>query len=50
LNVIDTGAGAPPDWDSYRIPGEYHPDARAYARVASLVAEKIRELEARAGE
>jgi len=50
LNVIDTGAGAPADWDSYHIPGEYHPDARAYARVASLVAEKIRELESRSGE
>jgi len=44
LNVIDTGAGAPEDWDSYHIPGEYHPDARAHARIAQLVAEKIKEL------
>jgi hypothetical protein len=44
LNVIDTGAGAPADWDSYHIPGEYHPDARAHARVAALLAEKFREL------
>ena len=43
LNVIDTGAGAPTDWDSYHIPGEYHPDARAYARVAHLLAERLRE-------
>ena len=41
--MIDTGAGAPADWDSYHIPGEYHPDARAYARVARLLAEKLRE-------
>ncbi len=44
LNVIDTGAGAPADWDSFHIPGEYHPDARAHARVAQLLAEKFREL------
>jgi hypothetical protein len=44
LNVIDTGAGAPPDWDSYHIPGEYHPDQRAHARIAQLVADKFREL------
>jgi len=44
LNVIDTGAGAPPDWDSYHIPGEYHPDARAHARIARLIEEKFRAL------
>lgn len=43
LTVIDTGADAPADWDSYHIPGEYHPDARAYAHVARLIAEKLTE-------
>ncbi|HEV8336607.1 MAG TPA: SGNH/GDSL hydrolase family protein [Candidatus Polarisedimenticolia bacterium] len=44
VNVVDTGSGAPADWDSYHIPGEYHPDARAHAWVARLLAEKLREL------
>jgi hypothetical protein len=44
LNVIDTGAGAPAEWDSYHIPGEYHPDARAHARIARLLVEKFAEL------
>jgi len=44
LNVIDTGAGAPEDWDSCYIPGEHHPDARAHARVARLLLDKFREL------
>jgi hypothetical protein len=44
LNVIDTGAGAPVDWDSWHIPGERHPDARAHARIARLLMEKFKEL------
>jgi hypothetical protein len=44
LNVIDAGAGAPEGWDSYRIPGDNHPDARAHARVARLLVEKFKEL------
>jgi hypothetical protein len=42
--VVDTGAGAPADWDSFYIPGEYHPDARAHARVARLLEDKFKEL------
>ena len=41
LNVIDTGAGASAAWDTFHIPGEYHPDARAHARVARLLADKF---------
>lgn len=44
LNVIDTGAGAPEDWDSCYIPGEHHPDARAHARVGRLLVQKFKEL------
>jgi hypothetical protein len=44
LTVVDTGSGAPEAWDSYHIPGEYHPDARAHAWVARLVAQKLKEL------
>lgn len=44
LNVIDTGVDAPADWDSWRVSDGVHPDARANARVARLVADKIRQL------
>jgi hypothetical protein len=44
LNVVDAGAGAPPAFAQWMIPGETHPDARAHAYVAEKIAGKLREL------
>lgn len=44
LNVVDTGAGAPPEWNGWMIPGETHPDGRAHAYVAGLLADEFRRL------
>lgn len=41
LEILDTRAGAPPDWDRWTIPGDPHPDARAHARVAALLAQRL---------
>ena len=41
LEILDTRAGAPPDWDRWTIPGDPHPDARAHARVAGLLAARL---------
>ncbi len=44
LDVVDTGAGAPEDWDSCYIPGEHHPDVRAHARVGRLLVDEFERL------
>ena len=41
LDILDTRAGAPPDWDRWTIPGDPHPDARAHGRVAALLAARL---------
>jgi hypothetical protein len=43
-NSVDVGAGAPPAFGAWMIPGETHPDARAHAYVASRIGAKLREL------
>ena len=43
-NVVDVGAGAPPAFGTWMIPGETHPDARAHAYVASRIGAKLGEL------
>ena len=43
-NVVDVGAGAPPAFGAWMIPGETHPDARAHAYVASRIGAKLSEL------
>jgi hypothetical protein len=43
-NIVDVGAGAPPAFGAWMIPGETHPDARAHAYVASRIGEKLGEL------
>ena len=46
LEILDTRAGAPPDWDRWTIPGDPHPDARAHARVAALLAQRLESVPA----
>jgi hypothetical protein len=43
LDVIDTTVNAPAGWDDWVIPGDGHPDARANARIAELIVERLRE-------
>ena len=43
-NVVDTGAGAPPQFSQWMIPGEIHPDARAHAYVAHRIVAEFRVL------
>ena len=45
LNTVDTGAGAPTGWNSWIIPGEVHPDARAHAYVADRLTQEFQRLE-----
>jgi hypothetical protein len=42
--VVDVGAGAPPDFAAWMIPGETHPDARAHAYVAARIGSELGEL------
>jgi hypothetical protein len=44
LNLIDTTSHPPPGWNTWLIPGDEHPDARAHAYVAQLVSERIEHL------
>lgn len=44
LNLIDSHAGAPEGWDTWRIPGDSHPDGRAHQRVAGLIHARLQEL------
>jgi hypothetical protein len=41
LPIVDTAIDAPDGWDDWAIPGDYHPDARAHARVAALLKDEI---------
>src|SRR5262249_3577319 len=41
LDILDTGVDAPADWRNWTIPGDGHPDARAHARVAQLIHQKL---------
>jgi hypothetical protein len=43
-NVVDVGAGAPPAFGAWMIPGETHPDARAHAYVAARIEARLGEL------
>lgn len=42
LRLIETAANPPAGWDSWIIPGDGHPDARANLYVAQLLAEELR--------
>ncbi|HZO99268.1 MAG TPA: hypothetical protein VFD30_03140 [Terriglobia bacterium] len=42
LNVIDLGTNAPAGWNSWKIEGDGHPDARANSRVARLICEEFK--------
>jgi hypothetical protein len=44
LNGIDTAVHPPPGWSTWLIPGDEHPDARAHAYVAGLVAQELKQL------
>ncbi len=44
LAVVRPDVDAPPGWETWMIPGDGHPDARAHARVAELLAEELRRL------
>ena len=41
LDILDTGVDAPVDWRQWTIPGDGHPDARAHARVAQLLYQRL---------
>jgi hypothetical protein len=41
LDILDTAADAPADWRHWTIPGDGHPDARAHARVAQLLYQRL---------
>jgi len=41
LDILDTDADAPADWRHWTIPGDGHPDARAHARVAQLLYQRL---------
>jgi hypothetical protein len=43
-NIVDVGAGAPPAFGAWMIPGETHPDARAHAYVAARIEARLGEL------
>lgn len=42
LNLINLGANPPPGWNSWKIEGDGHPDARADLYVAKLICEEFR--------
>ena len=37
IEILDTGVDAPAGWQSWTLPGDPHPDARAHAHVAELL-------------
>jgi len=47
LNLINTTPHPPPAWNTWLIPGDEHPDARAHAYVAKLIYERIEHVLAR---
>jgi hypothetical protein len=44
MEIIDTGVAAPAGWQSWTLPGDPHPDARAHAHVAALLYDALRRL------
>jgi hypothetical protein len=48
VNLIDTDENAPPGWgkwnSEWRIPDDSHPSAKAHARVAQLIHERLKDL------
>ena len=42
--LIDAAKDAPANWDKLRIPGDAHPTAPAYARVAGLIMKRLNPL------
>lgn len=47
LDLIDTGIGSPAEFDTWRIPGDGHPDARAHWHVARLIQGRLAETDNR---
>jgi hypothetical protein len=43
--IIDTGINKPVGWNSWRIPGDGHPDGRAHAHVKNLIIDKFNQLD-----
>jgi len=43
VRLIDTRQHQPPGWDTWYVPGDPHPDGRAHAHVASLLAAQLSE-------
>jgi hypothetical protein len=41
VDVLDLGAQPPPEWRTWTIPGDPHPDGRAHAYVAELLAGRL---------
>jgi hypothetical protein len=42
LAVLNTVDHRPPEWDSWKIAGDWHPDGRAHRYVAGLILEEFR--------
>jgi hypothetical protein len=41
VRLIDTRLQQPPGWDTWLVPGDGHPDRRAHAHVAGLLATRL---------
>ena len=46
VDVLDLGVDAPPEWATWRIPGDGHPTAAAHELAARLIARRLRLEEA----
>jgi hypothetical protein len=44
IDMVDTGVPAPAGWESWTLPGDPHPDARAHAYVAGLLYDTLTRL------
>jgi hypothetical protein len=44
VNVLDLSNDAPPEWRTWRIPGDGHPTPPAHERAARLIAERLSTL------
>ncbi len=49
LNLIEAGANAPRGWNTWRIKGDGHPDARAHLYVAELIYRELKKRLQEAG-